>query len=81
MIHHHLYVLPTIIDGPGEYVTRGGETVTVESVVGPGIITARAYGSYSCGIRESWYANGRVLPFSASLNDIVAKSLPEGHLS
>lgn len=67
--HMMHYTLPTVIDGPGEYVTRGGDTVTITRVSGN-----RAEGKYSCGIAERWSCRGgRVLPFYESRNDVVRR--------
>jgi len=71
------FTLPLIVDGPGTYVTRGGDLVTVEA-----ISTHRSYGyqnradgHYSNGIRETWSCRGgRVLPYGESCNDIVSKA-------
>lgn len=57
---------PTVVTGPGRYVTRGGEVVTVSSVN-----TFQAFGSYENGIKERWTVSGRVLPVYESPNDIV----------
>lgn len=61
--------LPTLITGPGQYVTRCGEIVTVESV-------DRAYafgrdGTYPGGPLESWHRTGRLFFGCESSNDIV----------
>jgi len=70
--------LPRIVDGPGTYITRGGDLVTIERIStsrGFGYQN-RADGSYSNGIAESWSCRGgRVLPFYLSQNDIVSKAL------
>lgn len=57
---------PKVVTGPGRYVTRGGEVVTVTSVD-----RYRAFGSYENGTLEWWTVVGRVLPFHLSPNDIV----------
>lgn len=59
-----------VVTGPGRYLTRGGEAVTVEEVVGYGVLAA--HGKYSCGIPERWSRSGRVLAHYLSPNDIVA---------
>jgi len=60
--------LPVVITGPGQYVTRGGELVTVTAVR-----HNRADGHYSNGINEWWSCRGgRVLPSSLSQNDVMA---------
>ena len=55
-----------VVTGPGRYVTRGGDTVTVTRVD-----HYRAYGSYDNGPSEWWTVVGRVLPHTLSQNDIV----------
>jgi len=65
MRHASHIVLPTIITGPGEYRTRCGETVTIDTV------GRFATGRYSDGVPETWDVSGRLLPFNESKNDIV----------
>lgn len=73
----HHFLLPIVVDGPGTYITRGGDTVTIDRVT-----TSRGFGynncaegRYSNGIVESWSARGgRVLPYFLSQNDIVGKA-------
>ncbi|NCA91229.1 MAG: hypothetical protein EOM92_20720 [Gammaproteobacteria bacterium] len=60
-------VVAEIIPGPGQYRTRAGELVVVESRRG-----RWADGRYSDGTRESWHRSGRIFPNLASSNDIVA---------
>lgn len=76
MRHANHVVLPTIITGPGPYVTRCGETVTVSHVDrhprssldrGP----YAAHGSYHGQVAESWDVSGRLYPNVMSGNDIV----------
>jgi len=57
---------PKIVTGPGRYVTRGGDTVTVDRVD-----TWLAFGSYENGPSERWLVCGRTLPCYESPNDIV----------
>lgn len=61
---------PQSIFTPGRYLTRSGETVTIETI-GSGILSAR--GRYSDGTPERWSTSGRVLPHYLSANDIVDK--------
>jgi hypothetical protein len=73
-----LSLLPTIIDTPGTYRTRGGETVTIDSVetrYGRPTNTFNCKGKYSCGTVEGWHHTGRlgVYQSSTSKNDIVEK--------
>lgn len=57
---------PTVVTGPGRYVTRGGGVVTVSSVDG-----YRAFGTYENGTKEMWTVSGHTLPSYLSPNDIV----------
>ncbi len=68
-----LVVMPEIIDVPGQYVTRRGETVTVRTVGGR---AARfdCVGYYSEGMTEMWHRSGRLLSGQETLNDIVRKA-------
>jgi hypothetical protein len=69
------WLLPRVVDGPGSYLTRGGEVVTVERITNGFGYNNRAEGHYSNGIAEAWSCRGgRVLPFSLSQNDIVARA-------
>jgi hypothetical protein len=62
-------VTGTVVTGPGRYVTRSGETVTVERLGGYGGLWA--YGRYDNGVRESWFVSGRIFTVMLSPNDIV----------
>lgn len=73
--------LPTIIDAPGEYLTRGGRKVLIHRVVeNPDPLTTLfgAKGSILRPRREPeygiWHVSGRYLPLSESSKDIVAKA-------
>ena len=60
---------PRIIVGPGQYVTRSGEIVTVKSM-----LTRRFYGAaghYPNGTQEMWDVSGRILPLTETDNDVV----------
>ena len=68
-----LFALPTIIDTPGQYLTRKGDVVNIEK-------TSRrnkfhCLGTYPCGIQDGWHHSGRLYcDYSTiSQNDIVAK--------
>lgn len=74
MFPTHLFLLPVKVDGPGRYLTRGGETVVVDEVVEPGVLTARYGGRHPCGTRDVWYSCGRVLPSLESPHDILSKA-------
>lgn len=67
-----LIALPDIIDGPGDYLTRCGEQVTVVAAS-----TRHDYGcagSYvKCGTAENWHKSGRTLATSETHNDIVRR--------
>ena len=62
--------LPTIVTGPGTYLTRNGATVTIESASARNDL--RCYGHYSSGVREGWHKSGRILATSETANDIVS---------
>ena len=64
-----LLTLPTIVTGPGTYLTRNGATVTIESASTRNDL--RCYGAYSNGVREGWHKSGRILATSETANDIV----------
>ena len=65
-----LITLPTIITAVGEYVTRNGEIVTVESIDNHSFSCS---GRYSNDIDESWDKTGRLYPTTLSDNDIIEK--------
>ena len=61
--------MPRIITGPGQYITRGGETITIDSM-----LDCRFYGAvgrYSCGTNEKWGISGRIFAGMTSNNDVV----------
>ncbi len=72
------YLLPVLVEAPGDYLTRRGDLVRVSAVVGPGVFAARVLGEYGDGVRESWRTSGRVFYGVESPNDIVASALPVG---
>jgi hypothetical protein len=64
-----LVTKPDVITSPGQYITRGGETVTV---------TAASWrhdfgcvGTYADGTAERWHKSGRTSASRESRNDIV----------
>jgi hypothetical protein len=61
--------LPSVITGPGRYVTRGGEVVSV------GVASTRhdfgCSGAYSTGQAEGWHKSGRLYFGRETANDIV----------
>ena len=68
-----LILLPAIIDAPGEYITRRGERVDLDSV------SARhrfaCAGRYrGSGIIEHWHKSGRLLVSRETANDIVGRA-------
>lgn len=69
-----LVLLPTVIAAPGQYRTRCGETVTVETVP-PGIRhhAHDCHGSYANGTREAWHRSGRLYAGPECVNDIVSR--------
>lgn len=62
-------VLPVVITGPGQYVTRSGEVVTVAQASSRHAFECR--GAYSDGVSEAWHKSGRLLFGSETANDIV----------
>ena len=66
----HFFLLPTIITGPGRYITRCGEVVTIDFVV-PMKCFYSAHGNYANGVKERWDRTGRLLPSTLSDNDVV----------
>ncbi|MEX6780467.1 hypothetical protein [Pseudomonas aeruginosa] len=66
-------LLDVIIDGPGEYLTRGGERVTIDQAS-----TRHDFGCsgrYSgCNTQDHWHKSGRLSASSQSKNDIVARA-------
>jgi hypothetical protein len=68
-------VLPTIIDGPGEYITRSGECICVTDIImGPLGLPHSAKGIYQwIAVHETWDISGRILPSTLTPNDIVSK--------
>ena len=61
--------LPTVIEKPGQYVTRGGEVVTIDAVSSRHDFNCK--GRYSDGIRDGWHKSGRLYFGTLSQNDIV----------
>lgn len=58
---------PEIITGPGKYVTRCGDLVTIYRMNG-----SRWRGFYqTTGISDGWLATGRLFLWSETKNDIV----------
>lgn len=67
-----LVLAPTLITEPGQYLTRGGETVTIDRT------SARhdfgCVGSYASGQTERWHRSGRLFAGVHSQNDIVTRA-------
>jgi hypothetical protein len=61
--------LPVIINGPGRYITRGGELVKVE--VASWRNDFGCTGSYLNMVPEKWHRSGRIFAGMESKNDIV----------
>ena len=72
-----LFTLPVIINEPGEYITRGGDRVTIDRAS-----TRHDFGcvgSYvACGTAEKWHLSGRILATSETRNDVVRKASSVG---
>jgi hypothetical protein len=66
-----LVALPTIIDQPGEYLTRAGEVVRIGDV--SAAHDFGCIGTYHCGPEDHWHRSGRLYASSLSRNDIVSK--------
>lgn len=68
--------LKQIIDSPGKYKTRSGETVTINRIDKRRDKSGMhsAYGQYENGTKETWDVSGRLLPSKTSNNDIVKKA-------
>lgn len=67
-----LFSLPTIIEGPGDYLTRGGERVTIERTSARHDLNC--VGHYTeCGTAERWHKTGRIMATSETRNDIVKR--------
>jgi len=64
---------PTIIDEPGEYLTRCGETVLIEHV-SSSPVRFDCTGLYAGdGKSDCWHRSGRIFAGTESANDIVEK--------
>jgi hypothetical protein len=70
----HFYPLifvPVVITKPGQYLTRCGETVTVETVSTKHDYGCRGFYNKE-GIKEGWHKSGRIYPGQECNNDIVS---------
>ena len=78
--------LPTIIDGPGEYVTRDGGRATIREVkylpdhkpentafAAKGSLWKQFRGKYTPRGHDIWHVSGRGFPLNEAGTDIVGK--------
>jgi len=70
-----LVAAPTIIDKPGQYVTRCGETVSIHRVSAKHDFGCR--GTYQNGIAEGWHRSGRIMACRETANDVVGHAAPQ----
>ncbi len=68
-----LISLEVVIDGPGEYLTRGGERVGVDRASTRNDFECVGY-YVSSGTTESWHRSGRTHATSETCNDIVKRA-------
>lgn len=62
-----------IIDKPGEYLTRGGERVTIDHASSRHDFGCS--GRYAgCSTQDHWHKSGRIFAGAKSQNDIVARA-------
>lgn len=66
-----LVVRPTVISGPGKYVTRCGEIV--EIVQSSHRHDYGCAGTYSNRTTERWHKSGRLFASRETANDVVAR--------
>lgn len=64
-------VLPTVIDGPGQYVTRCGEIVEISQASNRHDFGCA--GAYSNSVGERWHKSGRLFASRETVNDVVAR--------
>jgi len=60
---------PVVILAPGRYLTRCGETVTVDAVSSRHDFAC--VGAYDNGVRERWHKSGRLFAGRETANDII----------
>lgn len=78
--------LPVIVDKPGNYKTRSGETIIISEVLPPTTDIATPLknwvgygyefgcaGNYSNGIAERWHRSGRIFAGRETANDILGR--------
>lgn len=61
--------MPELITGPGKYVTRCGDIVSIQKVSAKQ--NFGCHGHYPHGIAESWHKSGRLYANRECDNDIV----------
>lgn len=70
-----LEALPTVIDGPGDYVTRAGGRIKIS---GPANKDGTQWWAGTYGprhrIEDAWHCSGRVFRIGSSPNDVVSKA-------
>lgn len=72
-----LDTLPTIITGPGDYVTRSGQRVTIREVTGPATFAAKGAlwsefrGKMTPRGHDLWHVSGRYMPLTENKKDVV----------
>jgi len=66
-------LLPVVITAPGQYETRRGEIVTVDTTAGKGAHRRNWHGRYENGVAESWHSSGRLYAGQTCANDIVRR--------
>ncbi len=68
-----IILLEVVINGPGEYLTRGGDRVRVDRASTRNDFECVGY-YVSCGTTESWHRSGRTHATSETRNDIVTRA-------
>jgi len=78
---YEIVQLPIVIDGPGEYLTRGGGHVLIHDIDGRGTFSCRGsfYRMYRGKYRPKdfglWHHSGRYRPLAEHSRDIIGKAL------
>jgi hypothetical protein len=65
-----LVPLNTVITSPGQYLTRGGETVTINKATTDHKFGC--HGAYASGALDCWHRSGRLYFTLESPNDIIS---------
>ena len=82
-VHQNLDTLPTVIDGPGEYLCRDGRRALIHATTGTGTFSCRGarYRVFRGQERAKglfiWHPSGRYYAVDESPYDIVAKAPEE----